>query len=261
MIQFEPVTAAEEGLVDYFGIVLLLALAFYLISLYRIVRACTKAQSVSLSHLLLMAAGVLSLLAIFGDVTLLSDIGNQYEHGLSQPEWGVLYLSMAFQLLTIVALIYANLTMFGREDQAGSVARDGNAFLLAQYVGAICGLLGLFLMSLRFFFPTPLWMVKAHTTAATIILLIPYGLIVVYWVVVKLREHTGEWYDEKQFHDIGASSFLTLASSIFVMSILFILNYDTLNGLLSVLWFPFYAFLVLFLFSAFNLYWNRDSVR
>lgn len=131
--------------------------------------------------------------------------------------------------------------------------------MIAQYIGTICGLMGLSFTILNFFFPRPLWMIKIHTMVTTFVLLIPYLLIVTYWSIVKFQEKTREWYDEKQIQDIGKSSFLTLVLSIATMGLLFFLNFNNLEGIVSVLWLPFYAFLVLFLFSFSNLYYSKKE--
>jgi hypothetical protein len=261
MIRFEPLTASEEGLVNYVGIGLLLALLFCLLAVYRIIRFSARAQRLSLFHLLALAGGVLALLFIFGDIALLGDIGNQYEEGLAQPEWTVLYMVMAFQLVAIAGLVYAILFTLRNGDQAGPVARDSSVYLIVQFAGVICGLVGLALTVLNFFFPRPLWMVQAQIIPTLIVVLAPYALIAIFWAAVKLRERSGEWFDEKQRQDIGASSFLALALGAAGMGLFYFLSLDDLSGMVSVLWFPFYAFLSLLVFSASNLYRSRDSLR
>jgi hypothetical protein len=259
MVRFQTLTAAEENLMNFVGIGLLLFLAFCLLSLWQLVRYLKNAQEISLSSLLLLAPGVLGLLLIFGDIALLNDIGKQYRYGLSQPEWLVLYIVMAFQFVSALVLTYANLFKLKEEVQVKHIARDSNIFMVSQYIGLICGSMGLAFISLNFFFPRSLWMMKIHTVMTTIVLLIPYLLIVTYWFIVKLQEKPKEWYDEKQVQDVGRSSLLTLILSTVVMSFLFFLNYNHLSGVVSVLWFQFYAFLVLSLFSLSNLYYSKKN--
>ena len=253
MIQFEKITAAEENLLNYFGIGLLIFLVFCLLSLYQIVKYLKNAKKISLPYLLLLAGCVLSFIFIFSDIALLSDISKQYKYGLSQPEWGLLYIVIAFQFVSGSILTYINLFKLKKESEAKYVARDSNIFVIVQYVGTICGLIGLSLTILKSLFPTPLWMIKSQIIIATLVLLIPYVLIVIYWLIVKIQEKPKEWYDEKQIQDIGRSSFLTLIISLAVMVLLFFLNFNNLDGTISVLWLPFYVFLVLFLFSLCNL--------
>ena len=82
-----------------------------------------------------------------------------------------------------------------------------------------------------------------------ITLLIPYALVVGYWLITKLQEEHRHWYDEKQIQDIGKSAFLTLVLSVILMSMLFIINYSNLSCVVSLLCLPLYLFSVLLFFS------------
>ena len=239
---------------------LLLALAFCALAILRVIHVSVRAQRLSPLSLVAIAGSVLTAIFVFGDVVLLGDIGKQYEHGLSQPEWSVLYAVMAFQLLAIVGLLYAVLHTLRNGKGAATVSKDGTVYLLAQVVGVICGGMGLALTMLNFFYPRPLWMVQAQIVPTLVVMLIPYALIVVLWVFVKLREG-GEWLDEKQRQDVGAASFATLLAGAAVMALLYLLRSGDLQGMVSVLWLPLYAFLTLLSFSTVVLFRSRESLR
>ena len=258
MVRFEAISGAEEKLINWVGVGLLIFLAFCLLSLYQIARYLKYADKVTLFSLSLIVGGVLSLLFIFGDVALLSDIGKQYRHGLAQPEWLMIYLVVGFQFVTAIVFTYLHLSGFLKGKQLKYVAQDSNIFLMVQYVGVICGLLGLSSSSLGFVFPRA-WSLQIHTTTSSIILLIPYTLVTVYWIFIKFQEKTGQWFDEKQLQDIGKSAFLTLVLNVIFMTVLFIINYNSLSGVVSILWLPLYLFSVLFLFSSGNLYFSAKD--
>jgi len=186
-------------------------------------------------------------------VALLGDIAKQYRHGLDQPEWMLVYPIMGFQLFVALVFTYFHITGFSKETQQEFVARDSNIYLVVQFVGVVCGLMGLVLASLGFVYARA-WSLVVHTTMSSIILLFPYGLAVAYWLVTKLREENRQWYDEKQLLDVGKSAFLTLVVSVVFMTALFIANYGNLSGVISIIWLPLYLFFVLFLFSASNLF-------
>ena len=154
-----------------------------------------------------------------------------------------------------LGLTYAHFFKLKEKDQVKHVAKDSNIFLIVQYVGLVCGLVGLSLFSLGFFFSRA-WNLDAHVTISSIVLLMPYTLAVTYWFITKFQEKDRQWYDEKQLQDVGKSAFLTLTASVFFMTGLFIVNYKNLSGVISILWLPLYLFLVLFLFSLGNLYFN-----
>jgi len=255
MIRFEVVSQAEENLMNIVGVGLLLFLAFCLLSLLWIVRYLKRARKVNLFSVVLIIAGVLSLLFVFSDVALLNDIGKQYKHGLAQPEWLILYPIMAFQFMTGLILTFSHLFGLKEKDKVKHVAKDSNIFLIVQYVGVVCGLMGLSLSSLGFLFPRA-WSLNIHTTISSTVLLMPYALAVSYWLFTKLQEKDRQWYDEKQMQDVGKSAFLTLLLTVFFMILLFVLNYNNLGGVISITWLPLYLFSALFLFSLGNLYFN-----
>jgi len=256
MIRFETITAVEESRINIFGITLILLIAFSLVSLYKIVQYLKKVKKISFYDLILLSLAILVFLFVFGDLALISDIGKQHKHGLAQPEWFVLYPVLGFQFLSSAILTYAGLFRLRKKVKNEPVARDINIYILVQYVGAVCGFLGLSFTILNFGFPRPLWMIKTHITATSIFLLIPYLLVVLFWFIVKIKEKPKQWYDEKQIQEMGRSSLFTLLSSVIVVSFLFVLNFNSLEQLLSVLWFPFYIFLTLFLFCGANLWFS-----
>jgi len=232
---------------------LLFFLAFCLLSLLRTVQHLKKSSSVSFLSIALVILGVLALLFVFSDVALLGDIAKQYRHGLDQPEWMLVYPIMGFQLFVALVFTYFHVAGFSKDAQPEFVARDSNIFLVVQFVGVMCGLMGLVLASLGFVFARA-WSLAVHTTMSSIILLSPYGLAVAYWLLTKLREDNRQWFDEKQLLDVGKSAFLTLVASVVFMVALFIANYNNLSGVISITWLPLYLFFVLFLFSATNLF-------
>jgi hypothetical protein len=253
MMKFEALTSSEEGLFNWIGIGLLLFLTFCLLSLLKTAMYLKTANGITLFSLFLVAIGILSLLFVFSDVALLSDIVKQYRHGLAQPEWLLVYPLMGFQFISTILFTYLHIIGFTREKPFDYIAHDSNIFIIVQYVGMICGLTGLAFSSLGFLFPHA-WSLDIHTTMTVIILFIPYSLAVGYWILIKLREEHRQWYDEKQIQDVGKTSFLTLVFSVILMIGLFAAKYTDLGGVTSMLWFPLYLFSVLFLFSTGNLY-------
>ena len=186
MIRFETITAVEESRINIFGITLILLIAFSLVSLYKIVQYLKKVKKISFYDLVLLSLAILSFLFVFGDLALISDIGKQHKHGLAQPEWFVLYPVLGFQFLSSAILTYAGLFRLRKKVKNEPVATDINIYILVQYVGAVCGFLGLSFTILNFGFPRPLWMIKTHITATSIFLLIPYLLVVLFWFIVKI---------------------------------------------------------------------------
>jgi len=84
----------------------------------------------------------------------------------------------------------------------------------------------------------------SHFIVTYCVILIPYGVVVLYWLLMRIRARFGDWHDEKQLQDICKAGFVTLLLSIPGMASLFVIG-----GLNSVLWFPHFLFLILLLFS------------
>ena len=258
MINFETVNSAEEALLNWVGIGLLLFLIFCLLSLFRLAQYLRKVKKITFLLLLLLISGVLSFLFVFSDVALLSDIGKQYKYHLAQPEWSLIYPIMGFQLMVTGVFTCLHLFSFKQKDQVKHVVRDNNIFLVTQYVGLICGLMGLTFASLGFLFPRA-WNLHIHVSITSILLLTPYVLAVGYWLITKLQEEKRQWYDEKQLQDVGKSALLTLISSVVFMTGLFIVNYNQLEGVIRMTWLPLYLFSILFVFSLSNLYFSNKN--
>jgi len=254
MVVFDVITQAEENLFFGTGAGLLVYLGFCISALLHIANYLRKAPEVKFRYIALVVGIVLSLLFVFSDFALMNDIVKQYRLGLSQPEWLLVYILIGFQVVTLCVYLIVQRVSLSKEVLLQQVALDSNIYLAAQYIGLVCGFMGLSFSVLGFIFPGG-WNLTVHTTITMIILLIPYALAVGYWLITKIQEKK-LLYDEKQLQDIGKSSFLTLIVSAAIMISLFIANYNNLAGITSMLWLPVLLFSILFLFSLGNIYFS-----
>jgi hypothetical protein len=217
-----------------------------------------RVEKIKAFYLILLILGIISGLLVFSDVALLSDINRQYHNQLSQPEWQLVYPFIIYQFVITLIFQYCHLTGKFLVQQEEMITRDINIFLVVQVVGVVCGVLGLGLMSLGFLYSRA-WTLTIHTIISMGVLLFPYVLAVGYWIFMKLKEKDRQWYDEKQSQDVGKSAFLTLVIVTFIMVALFFLHYFRLDGVIRMLWLPFYIFSTLFLFSLGNLYFSNKA--
>lgn len=255
MIAFEPVGAKEEQLIILMGVGLVLFLGFCLASLLRTLNFIRRAKKVKLIYIFLVVSGVVSILFIFADIALLSDIGKQHKYGLDQPEWYVLYPVMGFQVFTTLLFLYFHLFQFKQDELEKEIVFDNNIFMTVQFIGSLCGFIGLSTTLVGYLFPKA-WSLKSHTTASLITLLLPYGVSVGYWLFNKASAKERKLYDEKQIQDIGRSAFITLILSALFMNAIFILNFNNLDGVTSILWLPLYLYAILLMFSLGNIYFG-----
>ena len=205
---------------------------------------------------------IMSTLMILGDFVLLSDMGKEHAAGLdTSGEWPILYLSQALHFLFIVLLVI--LVFYTRKrlhhDQDDIVLKDEAIFIDAQYIGILCSLFGIGAFAILSVF-TPLWALRKGVFPVSLISILPYIIIVVYWLVIKSRERSGSWYDEKQFQDMTRGSLFTLVISIIAMTIIYLVQYfSQAFEFITITWWPFYVFMVLLLFSGSILYYSKRA--
>jgi len=201
---------------------------------------------------------------LFGDFALMSDISKEYVFGLP-GEFNILFFSqvlhLIFYILMIVLLISSRKSAGKKSEEI--VLKDDSIFINTQYIGILSGISGLALITIFStlyvgVYDLPVWAIKAGIVMASLMAVIPYVLIAIYWLILKLREKTGEWYDEKQYQDITRSSFVALMMSIIFLLIVFIIQYIFEDfELLNFIWFPLYFFFILLLFSSTTLFFNK----
>ena len=258
MINFLPLTQLQENLITVAGFSLLIMLGFFIWSLLQLVTTIRYSESLKFLLVLLFVAGMVALLMVFADIALLSDIAKQYKAGLEQPEWLLLYSILIPQGVVVLAFTILHVTGYLKPRQTKQITVDSNIFLIVQYTGLLCGVMGLAFTILGFIFSHG-WSLLMHTIMTNLILLIPYGLALLYWILVNAKERNQPLFDEKQRQDVGQSAFVTLIIVSAAMTLIFALNVHTLDGALSYQWLPIYLFSSVLVFSVGNLYFNSKA--
>jgi hypothetical protein len=201
---------------------------------------------------LALALGLLSLFSLMGDYSLLNDIGKEARlTGEPQSEWFVLYVVMIFHLLFFLAMLGLVIQTFREmkaEPRPEAVFKDEILFNTAQGLGVVCGAAGLwvnFTFMLRGIPP------RQHVFLIPfyLLILLPYGLAVLAWLLLKRGGKPADWYDEKQRQDLAKAALATLILSLPGMGFLFLLPKP-----LGMLWFPHFIFLALLLLSGSTLF-------
>jgi len=258
MVLFEALSPRETALLNGVGIGLLVVMVFFVLSLVALIRYAKFASEVNLRQVLLIICTVLSLLFVFASLVTLSDIVKQHAAMLAQPEWALVLPLTAFQLVITLVLTYMHLTGSFQRREVEKVAQDSNTFLVVQYVGLMCSAMGLVASGMGFLFPWA-WNLMVHVVISGAVLLFPYGLVVIFWLVSSLREHGKVLFDEKQIQDISRSSWLALGGIMLGMILLYGFNINQLDGVVRMLWAPFLIFGSIFLFSLGNLVFSRRA--
>ena len=240
---------------------------FHLSAIFTLVLQLNFFKRDNFLRAFLFFSGIISLLMLFGDFALASDISKEYVFGLP-GEFNILFFSQVihfvFYILMIVLLVPTK--KFVRKESEEIILKDDSIFINTQYIGILSGISGLFLITVfstlyLMVYSLPLWAVEAAIIVLSLLAIIPYILIAFYWLVIKLKERINEWYDEKQYQDIAKSSLVSLIASIVFSLVVFIIQYIFGNfELLDLVWFPLYFFFILLLFSSTTLFFNKRKL-
>jgi hypothetical protein len=218
-----------------------------------------------LINVVIVIFGITSFLGVFSDWAILGDISKEYLAGLdTSGEWPILYILLGIHAVFLLLLtgtfagVFRRLKKNDKEELA--MQKDEMVFTAAQYVGLICGIIGLVWTVFALVISQRLPVSYYHMLATSILILIPYGMVVLYWFILKCREKIGDWYDEKQSRDVYRSGFITLVITIPIMLALYlVIHNDTLFTRGEYFWFPFLIFTALTLFSVLILVHNQEA--
>ena len=203
--------------------------------------------------IVLLMLGVFSLLAIGVEKVMIDEIAREYRLGWDIGEIVILnsayIMNMIFSILIFVFLLRTFKLI--HLENAVSPRIDEDIFIIAQCLGVFSGLTGLLftLHMIRFVSKDILADKYWVFIPFYILFLIPYGLAVCYWLVLKMRQRIPDWYDEKQIQDMSRSALLTLLLSVPGIAVLLFFQVPH-----SVFYLIYYVFMILFLFSGSTLY-------
>lgn len=260
---FKPLGISEE-LGKYIFIGFIVSFFFHLVSFMTIIFQFQYFKKITIFKMITLFIGILSFICLIGDWSAVSDIGKQYRLELSTGlEWIYLYLSLIphglFHILIFI-LLFSTSRDLKNQHQPEFVLKDEVIFNIAQYIGILCGFIGLCFTLLILVMNIHPYSLKYIIPFYCPFIIFPYCFILFYWLVIKRKEKLSDWYDEKQWRDITRASLITILLSIPGMAILFLINYFIVDCPISIIWFPYYLFMILLLFSGSILYYNRKNI-
>jgi len=265
ILRFEDISKILDKMEIFAAAAFIIIFIFHVSVIMNLTFQLNFFKTESLLRAFVFFLAVISILMVVGDFALLNDIGKEHASGLdTSGEWPILYFSQFLHLLLnilVFLILLSTRKSFLEKYEEDVVLKDEAIFINAQYVGIFCGIFGIVIFSmLSAFFP--LWALKKGIFSVSLIVILPYVLIVIYWLIIKAREKIYEWYDEKQYQDITRASLFTLIASIIIMTVIFIIQYFVSEfEFITITWFPFYVFLVLLLFSSGTLYFNKKAAN
>lgn len=231
----------------------IIIIAFYqLISVIALLAHLITRKKTSALVVAAIAIGIISGLMVLGDITLLSDIGNEYEAGLqTRGEWLIVFASYGLHLLSLgmgVVALVGNLK--GDAQPAEQPIKDEVLFLSLHTTGVICGILGLAGILAGVFSSLESWMLQMVVGITSLLIISPYLVILAIWLFRRFWGLPSPGLDEKQFQDLARAGLTTLLTSLPVMAIYYRVQITQEGGIFGVLWFPLLLFLVMSLFSS-----------
>ncbi len=255
VIQFQELGSTADTLAIIYLIAFIVILLFHIVSLITVMQTIRLSKKINFFKAVLLFLLSLSMIFLLADLTMFQEIGKQYEARMATAgEWTILYMSHYLHSASIMFMFILLLTYvigFKKAEEVEAENKETVLFLTAQYIGVLCGLIGLIAIFLSISYAVPIDILKQVIFTFSIILLLPYFSIVILWLFIKCREKMTNWYDEKQFQDMGKSSLVSLVLSIIFLAALYLVSFSnvTLQHYLSLFWFPVYFFFNLFVFA------------
>lgn len=239
------VVSGKSGIVAGIGYVLLLA--FYVSAFFLLFSLFRFTKKLATLKILAIILWTISLISILVDKVMFDEIADAIKMGWEYGELKVLNISAIVKAIFhvfVFIILYVVLAKRKHLEISSGIIKDERIFVIANVFGIVTGLLGLYLVS-REIQLGELRSKNIYYLPGYLIILIPYALAVFYWISMKVHEKMTEWYDEKQFRDILRSALLTLILSLPGMAIIFLFKNQV-----TFLWYPFYIFFALLIFSA-----------
>jgi hypothetical protein len=255
-----PLTTVDLRLDRFVDIGLLVFLVSHIIGFIAIAAQFGYFRKASTLRIIALILGIFSCVMFLGDLACIHDIFDEYKHGgQAEGEWSVLYgiaeiRSVCFLALT-ASLIEAYI-LRRKVPADEKVIKDEIVFTLVHCVGVFCGIVGLFFANAAFVIRAAHPLLYYTFPILFLLTLIPYGLLAGYWLVLKLKEKLGDWNDERQFQDISKAGLISTFATVPFLATIYILNYNVPKGPIEILWFPFYLYFVMLVFSLTSLYFS-----
>jgi len=227
---------------------LLAAGLFHVYLLAKLLKSLTGRFINSLFVLLVIGSGIL----LVSDITLLSDIGKEYNRFDVSGQWAMLYAFTAFHLAVVIigaALLQKRKALTA--DSGGSEA----VYISVHHIALISGVLGVAGVFLAMSgAAVPLRYAAGFMVVLSVLALIPLVLILVYWRLRAKRKKERTMMDEKQFSDTAIAALLAALPVYILVCTLDLLSAFSLPASFFIL---LLFFIQLIVFSSVVLFKNR----
>ncbi len=234
---------------------------FYFIFIISHLKQLAKFRFLTIPGILLAVA---SFITMFTDFAALSDIGGEYliDGYACTMEWASLYIGFVIHCLFYVtgfALLYKLMRNMNSFVVEKVTAIREIVFEIIQYVGMVCGFGGIAFIILAYITLGDKMLSASHWIIGIIsgycmVIIISYIAVILFWFIKLNRKKILSEWDEKQNQDLASAGLYTWLISIPVMLVLYFIHLNKTGLIFTILWFPFFIFSTLFIFSLLSLY-------
>jgi hypothetical protein len=257
-IEIRAKSPVVEKVTDLLGIGFIIQLLLLFSLAILLLKAFKSGAKADVLVIACTIAGTVAAISMIFDTAALHDIGKDYLiYGYDcTMEWLWLSGSLIFRLFFLVILSFLIVRILKR---TGTVVNSRDSvvdevmFEVTQYVGIVCGFIGVVFtiygyIALGDFVVRDwlLWLLMFYC----LIIILPWFSLIIYWIIRLSRRSELTLYDEKQKQDFASSGMIVWLASIPVMIILLIISLGQPSSPTVFLWFPFYLFFSLLVFSA-----------
>ncbi len=265
--EIKALVPSSAAIIDVLGFGIIPRLMLYIFLTVLLLSALKYNIKFKLFGILTTVMGIVSFLMMLSDYAALHDIYNEYITGkfACNSEFKILYNGLIFNF---IFLLIAFITVMKIRKQVKSEVIMKRSILvettyeITQYVGIICSIIGIaFVLYIYSVFSNNNLIIseftKFLTFAACIIILLPYIIMIFYWINKLSKENDGSLIDEKQKHDLTSSGLIAFLFSILFILVFFLINHGRTGQISAFVYFPLYLFASLLVFSISVLYYFK----
>ena len=152
-------------------------------------------------------------------------------------------LESIIKIILVATLLIACLCywLVPRTKYANKMKMTIPLFYITNIIGIISGIVGL-----AGIFIWKNLIIEAHLWE---LIITPYALVWVYWLTIIRIKRTTVIVDEKQEWDMSQAAGATIAGTMVILGFMFLLSDADVYQLNNGMWFPFYFFTTIFIFS------------
>ena len=197
MHRLEPLTSGDWMRADFIWLGLVVFLTGHIVGFIAVAVQFHKLRKASALRIAALILGIISCIMILGDFACLHDIGNDYETGtVAELEFRVLYGIMAIRGAIFFIIIAGLIEAFIQERKIRAdekVVKDEVILTLVHSVGVFCGIIGIFFSNAALIMRITHPLLHFTFPFLFILTLIPYMLLAIYWMAIKLKEKSAGW--------------------------------------------------------------------